>query len=362
MPKVKSPAKAHTSTICDQELDAPSSHKESASSDHESENEVSFHPSRSQVPIQALQTMFMPYIEGPRMDWTVNDSLYHRFLKWRLKCKNILECELVVLPEPQQCKKVITWSGDFGMDQYVSWSLTKEELKLDTIWNQFEEFFKSQSNKVHARFYLLTIFHQWSKGVDEWYNTVQVQVNLTKYLPETAKILNRDIFWFFLHDEDFVSKNINEGSVDLDKFPASKVCQLAKKHESSKATARHIRQVAGEMQATQIHLMRHQCTELPNGKYIKQKPQAKPRPMQNKNVEQKQPSQYKKSFDPRSTHKQKERCSKCGDSAHLESFQCTAKRYHSKACHKYGHFTCLYFVKTSKSKHITSPTNQKHIS
>ena len=86
-----------------------------------------------------------------------------------------------------------------------------------------------------------------------------------KYPPETAKILHRDIFWFFLCDEDFVSKTINEGSVDLDKFPASKVYQLAKKYESSKATARHIKQVAGEMQATQIHLMRHQCTELSHG-------------------------------------------------------------------------------------------------
>ena len=86
--------------------------------------------------------------------------------------------------------------------------------------------------------------------MDEWYNCVQAQINLAKYPPETAKILHRDIFWFYLHDEDFVSKTINEGSVDLDKFPASKVCQLAKKYESSKGTARHIKQVAGEMPAT----------------------------------------------------------------------------------------------------------------
>ena len=101
-----------------------------------------------------------------------------------------------------------------------------------------------------TRFDLLTRFHQGSKSVDEWYYTVQAQVNLTKYPPETTKILHRDTVWFFLHDEDFVSKTINEGSVDLDKFPASNVSQLAKKYESSKATARHIKQVAGEMQAT----------------------------------------------------------------------------------------------------------------
>ena len=160
MSKVKSSAKAHTSTIPDQEVVAPGSHEESASSDHESEKEVLFHPSRSQAPMQVLQNMFMPYIEGQKMDWTVNDSLYHRFLKWRLKCKNILECKLVALPEPQQCKKIIAWSGDFGMDQYVSWSLIKEELKLDTIWTQFEEFCKPQSNKLCARFDSLTSFHQ----------------------------------------------------------------------------------------------------------------------------------------------------------------------------------------------------------
>ena len=164
---MKSSAKVHTSTIPDQELDVPSSHEESASSDHESENELSSHPSRSQAPTQVLQNMFMPYIEGPKMYWTVNDSLYHRFLKWRLKCKNILECEFVALQESQQCKKVITWSGDFGMDQYVSLSLTKEELKLDTIWTWFEEFCKLQSNEVHTRFDLLTSFCHGSKSVDD---------------------------------------------------------------------------------------------------------------------------------------------------------------------------------------------------
>ena len=78
-------------------------------------------------------SMYMPYIEGPKMDWTVNDALYHRFLKWKLKCENILECELAALLECQKCKIVITWSGDFGMDQYISWRLSKEEMNLDKI-------------------------------------------------------------------------------------------------------------------------------------------------------------------------------------------------------------------------------------
>ena len=67
------------------------------------------------------------------MDWTVNDGLYPRLLDWHLKCENILECELAMFPERRQYKKVMAWSGYFGMDQYVSWILSNEELMLDTI-------------------------------------------------------------------------------------------------------------------------------------------------------------------------------------------------------------------------------------
>ena len=147
--------------------------------------------------------------------------------------------------------------------------------------------------------------------------------------------------------------------MDLDKFSASKVCQLANNMRPQRATMRHIKQVAGEMQATQIHLMRHQCTELSNCKYKKQKPQAKQRPMQNKNPDQKQPSYHKKSFDPRNSQKQRDRCSKCGDSTYLEGFTCPAKRYQCKSCHKFGHFTTLCFMKDQQKQACHKPCKPK---
>ena len=90
------------------------------------------------------------------MDW--NESLYNRFLKWKIKCENILDCELVMLSEARKCKKVVAWSGDFGIDQYVSWCLPPEDVCLGIIWNKFEEFFKPQTNQVRARLNLLTSF------------------------------------------------------------------------------------------------------------------------------------------------------------------------------------------------------------
>ena len=98
-------------------------------------------------------------------------------------------------------------------------------------------------------------------------------------------------------------KPLMKGSVDLEKFPATRVCQIAKKMESSKANRRHIRQVAGDPQVVQINLLRHQYTELPPGNCKKRKPavkkQRQPHP---KNAEKQASSQLKRNFDPKLVH------------------------------------------------------------
>ena len=116
--------------------------------------------------------------------------------------------------------------------------------------------------------------------------------------------------------------------------------------ESSKATTCHIKQVAGDPQAVQINLLRHQHTELPAGKYKKKKSAAKSRQSsykQHGNESSQVQSQHKKRFDVKSAHQNKDRCSKCGDSAHVEGFQCPAKKFQCKACHRFGHFTSLCY-------------------
>ena len=168
MPKASKKSDQEEAQASTQQETNETSQEELPSSDQESDTEVMFHPPRQQQP-QVVPGMFMPYIEGPKMDWTVNDGLYHRFLKWHLKCENILECELAALPERQQCKKVIAWSGDFGMDQYVSWGLPSDQLTLELIWGKFEDFCKPQSNEVCARFDLLTSFQQGNRSINEWY-------------------------------------------------------------------------------------------------------------------------------------------------------------------------------------------------
>ena len=244
------------------------------------------------------------------------------------------------------------------MYQYVSWGLSKEDMNLETIWKRFEEFCKLQTNKVHARFDLLTSFHQGNKSVDEWYNAVQAQENLAKYLPKTAKILHCNIFWCFLHDEDFVLRTIMEGSIDLDRFPTSRVCQLAKKFESSQATTWHIKQVAGDLQATQINLMQHQRTELPTNRHNK-KGRPTGRPKQYKATENATANQVKKSYNNKKPHRATDHCKKCGDSIHVQGFQCSAKKYQCKVFNKYGHFSSLCYQKKPQVHHKNSHRNPK---
>ena len=63
-------------------------------------------------------------------------------------------------------------------------------------------------------------------------------------------------------------------------------------------------------------------------------------------------AQPKKRFDTKGAHSDKSRCSKCGDSVHIEGFQCPAKKYQCKTCHKFGHFTSMcYQKKQASSKH-----------
>ena len=46
------------------------------------------HHSRSRsVQMPTQQQAYMPYIEGPKMNWCVDDGLYNRFIKLKIRCE-----------------------------------------------------------------------------------------------------------------------------------------------------------------------------------------------------------------------------------------------------------------------------------
>ena len=151
-----------------------------------------------------------------------------------------------------------------------------------------------------------------------------------------------------MKDEDFVTKTINEGNVDIQKFPASKVRQLAKNMESSKAMAKHIRQVAGDLPAAQIQLMWHQHTQLPAGNYPRRKQISTTwRKLQNHKTPEIPTS--RKPSDLQKLDVCSNKCTRCGDTLHAKGFQCPTRKFQCKICHKFGHFTTVCYQKSQQS-------------
>ena len=70
MPKAATKSVHETPNLLPEDTDVPESQEESTSSDQEQDAEVSFHPSL--VPLvqpvhQVIISIYIPYIEGPRM-------------------------------------------------------------------------------------------------------------------------------------------------------------------------------------------------------------------------------------------------------------------------------------------------------
>ena len=47
------------------------------------------------------------YIEGPKMDWAMDDGLYPRFQDWKLECELILDGELAEIAEYRKVNTLI---------------------------------------------------------------------------------------------------------------------------------------------------------------------------------------------------------------------------------------------------------------
>ena len=150
-----------------------------------------------------------------------------------------------------------------------------------------------------------------------------------------------------MKDEDFVTKTKMKAMLIYKNFLLVKVQQLAKKMESSKATANHIQQVVGDLQAAQIQLMQHQLTELPAGNYPrrKQTSTARQKLQTNKSPEILTPQ---KSSDLQKPDSHSNKCTRCGDTLHAKGFQCPARKFQCKICHKFGHFTTVCYQKSQQ--------------
>ena len=74
-----------------------------------------------------------PFIQGPSMDWTMDDGLYSHFQTWKISCNLILDSELCELSEVRKVNTLLRWSGDFGIKKLKSWQKEPSQLTLNFI-------------------------------------------------------------------------------------------------------------------------------------------------------------------------------------------------------------------------------------
>ena len=55
-------------------------------------------PKKDQAPI---------YIDGPKIDWSMNDGLYLHFQDWKLECELILDGELIEIAKPRKINSLM---------------------------------------------------------------------------------------------------------------------------------------------------------------------------------------------------------------------------------------------------------------
>ena len=181
-------------------------------------------------------------------------------------------------------------------------------------------------------------------------------------LPSThqkLQVSNVEIsFGFFLNMESLSPKTINDSNIDLDRFPASKVRQLAKKIESLKAIARHIKAVASDPQVAQVNLIKHErtsCQASPSRNNILTSLTQRRGTQVNTRVKD----------HPLSSLIQvkhiRDRCSKHGNSKHAEGLKCPARKFQCKTYNKYGHFTSLCYKKQLPLQSRNPKTHQMQV-
>ena len=120
--------------------------------------------------------------------------------------------------------------------------------------------------------------------------------------------------------------------------------------------------------ATQVNLLRHQRTELPPNKAQRKqfkKNKSRPKKMgysyedHHQVPYKKNDYENKKKFNPRQILESGHRCHKCGCSKHIEEFQCSARTYQCRNCHKFGHFSSLSYKNKNHSR--KDQDHQRHI-
>ena len=104
--------------------------------------------------------------------------------------------------------------------------------------------------------------------------------------------------------------------------------------------------------------MQHQCTQLPAGNYPRRK-QTTTRRQKPQNHKTPEIHTSWKPSDLQKTDVHHDKCTRCSDTLHAKGFQCPARKFQCKICHKFGYFTTVCYQKSQGQQSSNSFQSRK---
>ena len=171
---------------------------------------------------------------GPHMNWTKDNKVYERYLRWKSRAEDIFSSILSKESEAEKCAYLHIWMGDDGYPFLKKWKTTgklkfnhKEEVRdcqgrvtnpissgylLDTYWEPLEKELRPKSNNVLLIMELWTDCKQGNMPLSEWITKVYNLVELCEYEEEFKDRVIRDVLIIGCNSTPACDKIVRKGS------------------------------------------------------------------------------------------------------------------------------------------------------
>ena len=199
------------------------------------------------------------------MDWSVGEGLYNRFKLWKQQCELLFSGPLVKLEEPIQCKYLLYWSGERGLELCNSWDLSEDEQKiLRNYFERFENFVKPHSNELIAACELYKI-KQTTLSLEEFIAKLRLLIKEANYPTAHHERFLRDFLVFGMNSQRVREECLKQGisitfqkAKDLAKAEESADTQLKLMNKTTELTQLRItQQRKQESQMINILVQKH---------------------------------------------------------------------------------------------------------
>ena len=265
--------------------------------------------------------------DGPKMDWTMDNKIYDRYLIWKSDVELIFSSALIDSSPLQKSSYLRLWMGKEAKPLLQKWISTKkldfstqeEAAKkkpstsnlsngfiIQTYWDLLEEELKPKGNKLLSILELLSDrSKQGSKPLNEWLSYVFNLVETCEYGDSKNRII-RDILIKGCASDKARESIIRKG----DKIKHSEVIEILQTEDATCSTYETLKEfdsTSRQIQPATVHY----------ASYEKSK-----KPKQNSN-----------------SNDSSSQCFRCGQPFSKEHLKvCKAQNVHCNECGKHGHF------------------------